>query len=82
MSCSVIQVGPRGAGGRGRRLGGESECMSQDEQPSAQCEAPPSTLDAGKAGLHPLLSGALNQGVTYNRVIENDVWAGDWLVMM
>ena len=56
--------------------------MSQDEQPSAQCEAPPSTLDAGKAGLHPLLSGALNQGVTYNRVIENDVWAGDWLVMM
>ena len=40
----------------GRRLGGEFECMSQDEQLSAQCEASPPTLDAGKVRLQPLLS--------------------------
>ena len=38
--------------GRGRRLGGESEWMRQDER-----EAPPLTLDAGEVGLQPLLSG-------------------------
>ena len=51
-------------------------------RPSVSREAPPPTLDAGKAGLQPLLSGALHQGVTYSRVIGNDVWARDWLVMM